>query len=126
MHSYRIKVGEVAISLTFWIGCYRIKVGEVATLSNTHKMIVGIQRILQNKKGASNHNICSKTMNQAVSEVRSTVTLVKRCECYGATHLSIKLVHRFSTNVVVRRTFLILWVLDRVATSPTFWIGSFN
>jgi hypothetical protein len=52
MHSYRIKVGEVAISLTFWIGCYRIKVGEVATLSNTHKMIVGIQRILQNKKGA--------------------------------------------------------------------------
>ncbi len=53
-------------------------------------------------------------MNQAVSEVCSTVTLVKRCECYGATHLSIKLVHRFSTNVVVRRTFLILWVLDRV------------
>jgi hypothetical protein len=28
------------------------KVGEVATLSITHRMIIGIQRVLQTKKGA--------------------------------------------------------------------------
>jgi hypothetical protein len=28
-------------------------------------------------------------------------------------------VARFATNIAVLRTFLILWVMDRVATSPT-------
>jgi hypothetical protein len=32
------------------LGAYRIKVGEVATLSTTHRIIIGIQIILQNKK----------------------------------------------------------------------------
>ncbi|MEO0041104.1 MAG: hypothetical protein RL329_552, partial [Bacteroidota bacterium] len=39
---------------------YRIKVGEVATLSITHRMIIGIQIILQTKK------------------VRSTATFVEK------------------------------------------------
>jgi hypothetical protein len=30
----------------------RIKVSEVAPLSITHRMIIGIQMVLQNKKGA--------------------------------------------------------------------------
>jgi hypothetical protein len=40
-------------------------------------------------------------------------------QCYGATHLRNGFIHCFATNVTVLRTFLMLWVMDRVATSPT-------
>jgi hypothetical protein len=68
-------------------------------------MSLGIERILQTKKGASHRNLCSKTSDKPALEVHRTVTLVKTMRVTVRRTSKTRLGTAFATKVLVLRTF---------------------